>query len=135
MDITLTSLITLFIGIFVYWRHKKVEELAIKAKERMKKDTILYNYIRKGIREYEWFVRDDFTKWLDYKDKEIILENAHFIVYKLDHFAEFRLGFYIKEINDYGIYGSFDEFKKYYRTDSSFTNEESLIYDDEEYGN
>lgn len=135
MDITLTTLITFLVGAFVYWRHKKNEEKILKAKETIKRDTILYNNIKKGLREYKWFVKDDFTKWMDYKDKDIILENAHIIVYRLDHFAEFRLGFYIKEIDEYGIYGSFDGFEEYYRSDNSFTKEESLMYDDDEYDN
>jgi hypothetical protein len=57
------------------------------------------------------------------------------IAYNVDHFAETRVGFYFKDLNEYRMYGFFagngdETFESYYRTDSTFKKEETLLHDD-----
>ncbi len=77
-----------------------------------------------------------YTKYERHRDGELLFENAHLQVYNVEHFAESRLGFYFKDLNEYGLYGLFvgndaDIYESYYRTDSTFKKEGRLLYDDD----
>jgi hypothetical protein len=102
--------------------------------EVLTKDNGLYQHIKAGMREYDWQNRDQ--KFRTYKDGEVIFENAHLKIYHVDHFAETRVGFYFKDLNECGLYGFFagdgdETFESYYRTDSTFKKEGRLLYDDD----
>lgn len=135
MDITLGTFFALCLGAFYLWQNKRNEERAVVARERIKNDTILYKNIRTALREYNWKCDNDsdfFIRFFtDAKDRELLLDTAHFSIYKVDHTPEFRLGFYFKDINQYGLYGQFEEFESYYRTDKTFQEEGRLVYDEE----
>jgi hypothetical protein len=125
-------LLALTAGFFV-WRYSKDKEKAVAATERLTKDNQLYQHIKAGMREYEWQNRGQAYK--SYQDGEVIFENAHMIAYGVRHVAEFRIGFYFKDLNEYGLYGFFagngdETFESYYRTDSTFKKEEMLLHDD-----
>lgn len=132
MDITFTSIVGLSLAAFYLWKNKRDEKRADKIREKIRIDNVLYRNIRIGKREYDWEVREDKFQYVDMYDKQIILENAHMIIYKVKHFADFRLGFYFKDIKEYGLYCNFDGYEMYYRTDSSFEKEDRLLYDEDE---
>jgi len=132
MDITLSSVFALCLGGLYFWKNRRDEKRAIAARKQIKNDNILYQHIKTGLREYNWKEdneEDFFDKVWDAKDKDVLLENAHMIVHKVEHIAEFRLGFFFKDIKQYGLYGNFEGWERYYRTDASFNKEEALYYD------
>ncbi len=56
--------------------------------------------------------------------------------YHVNHFAESRVGFYFKDLNEYGLYGFFagnddDYIESYYRSDETFKLEGRLLHDDD----
>lgn len=115
------------------WKKNKQEEVAEKAKRIFKRDKKLYNYMKQGLKEYNWDNKNDrFSKWIDAKDKDVLFENIDVVVYKVKHFVEYRLGFYIKDTEEYGLYSSWEDFENFYRSDSTFTKEEHLMYDDDD---
>ncbi|RQH12459.1 hypothetical protein [Bradyrhizobium sp. RP6] len=132
MDWSLILLIAL-VGGFFLWRQSKNTEKAEAARDRLKRDDRLYQAIKAGMREYRWKERDhDF--W-DAKHGQRLFETAHLIAFHVDHFAESRVGFFFKDLNEYGMYGAFagngDEFiESYYRTDSTLKEEGMLLHDD-----
>jgi hypothetical protein len=87
------------------------------------------------MREFNWREREqDFWKA---KNGELLFETAHLSAFHVDHPAESRVGFYFKELDEYGLYGFFagngDEFhESYYRTDRTFQKEEVLLTNDED---
>lgn len=120
-------------GGFFLWRQSKNAETAKVANERLEKDTQLYQHIKAGMREYNWRERDqDFWKA---KNGELLFETAHLSAFHVSHFAESRVGFYFKDLDEYGLYGFFagsgDEFfESYYCTDRTFQEEGRLLYND-----
>jgi hypothetical protein len=56
--------------------------------------------------------------------------------FRVNHFAESRVGFYFKDLDEYGLYCFFDgdgsEIESYYRTDRTFQKEEMLLTNDED---
>jgi hypothetical protein len=118
---------------FLLWRQSKAKEQAVVATETLTNDNRLYQHIKAGLREVDWQNRTQPLK--HYGDGELILENAHTAAYHVDHFAETRIGFYFKDLNEYGLYGFFagngdETVESYYRTDSTFKKEGRLLYDD-----
>jgi hypothetical protein len=114
------------------WKRNNDEEKAEKAREKIKRDTKFYNYMKQGLKEYRWKTRnDDIDIWFDAKDKAVLFENIDVIIYKVDHFIEYRLGFYIKDTQEYGLYTSCEDFEMYKRSNSSFTEENFLYTDDD----
>jgi hypothetical protein len=132
MDWSLLLVLAFMGGLFL-WRQSKNAETANVANERLEKDTRLYQHIKAGMREYNWRERDqDFWKA---KDGELLFETAHLSAFHVSHFAESRVGFYFKDLHEYGLYGFFagngDEFfESYYRTDRTFQEEGRLLYND-----
>lgn len=124
-------LLGLVAGFFV-WRHGKGKEKAVAATERLTKDNTLYQHIKAGMREYQWQKRGQEYKHL--QDGELIFENAHMAAYHVEHMPDFRVGFYFKDLNEYGLYGFFSHeganYESYYRTDSTFKKEGRLLHDD-----
>jgi hypothetical protein len=117
-------------GGFSLWRHSKNTEVAKVASERLERDTRLYQHIKTGMREYHWRECDQ-PLWKA-KNGEKLFETAHLSAFHVDHFAESRVGFYFKDLDEYGLFGFFagngDEFfESYYRTDRTFQKEEMLI--------
>jgi hypothetical protein len=133
MDWSLLLVLAL-VGWFFLWRQSKNAETAKVANERLEKDIRLYQHIKAGIREYNWRERDqDFWKT---KNGELLFETAHLSAFHVSHFAESRVGFYFKDLDEYGLYGFFagngDEFfESYYRTDRTFQEEGRLLYNDD----
>ncbi|UWU66114.1 hypothetical protein [Bradyrhizobium sp. NC92] len=133
MDWSLLLLLAIGGG-FLLWRQSKNAEKAQVANERLAKDNKLYQRIKEGMREYHWREREqDFWKA---KNGQLLFETAHLAAYHVDHFAESRVGFYFKDLNEYGLYGFFagngDEFfESYYRTDKTFQEEGRLLHDDD----
>lgn len=119
---------------FFLWRSSKKEEVAKVASDRLEKDTRLYRNIKAGMREYHFREREqDFWKA---KGGELLFETAHLSAFHVDHFVESRVGFYFKDMDEYGLYGFFagngDEFhESYYRSDRTFQKEEVLLHNDE----
>lgn len=128
-------------GGYLFWLNRsnqKKEEIAIVAKEALRRENKLYDNIKKGVREHDWRMNEKeyFRKFLDAKHGDVLFENAEFKAIKLDHISDLRIGFFIKETNEYGIYSHFsgnDDYthEGYYRTDSSFQKEELLAHDDD----
>lgn len=127
----LGTLLLLYYG----WKRDKDEERAEKANRIIKRDKKLYDYMKKGLKEYQWIKKDIYFEEVYYpgaKDKELIFENIDVKIYKVKHFAETRLGFFIKDTQEYGLYASFEGYPRYYRSDESFTKEEYLMYDEDD---
>jgi hypothetical protein len=125
-------LLLIAVGIFFLIRNKKNEERAVEARATLKRDNALYQNIKAGIREYNFREREQ--RFWEAQDGQMLFETAHMIAYKVDHFAESRVGFYFKDLNEYGLYGFFagngDEFhESYYRSDKTFKVEGPLYYD------
>ena len=126
--------LVLLVAAFFLWRWSKTKERAAAATERLTKDNRLYQHIKSGMREYEWHKRDQKIKLPE--DGELLFENAHLKAYAVSHFAETRVGFYFKDLDEYGLYGFFvgngdEHYESYYRTDSTFQKEEMLLHDDD----
>lgn len=135
MDWSLLLILAPVVGFFL-WRNAKKEETAKAATDRLKRDTRLYQNIKAGMREYHWRERDQHQNFWKAKDGEKLFETAHLSAFHVDHFAESRVGFYFKDLDEYGLYGFFagngDEFfESYYRTDRTFQKEGQLLYDDD----
>lgn len=119
---------------FFLWRHSKGKEKAIEATQLLTNDNRLYQHIKAGMREVDWQNRAQPMK--HHSDGEMIFENAHMKAFHVEHFAETRVGFYFKDLNEYGLYGFFagkgdETFESYYRTDSTFKKEGRLLLDDD----
>lgn len=126
-------LLALALGVaFFLWRRSKASEAAKVASDRLERDTQLYRHIKTGLREYNWREREDEDeKFSRAKNGELLFETAHLSAYHVDHSAEFRVGFYFKDIDEYGLYGVFagyddDVIASYYRTDRTFKEEQML---------
>jgi hypothetical protein len=122
------------VAVYFLWRFSKDKEKAAAANVRLTKDNQLYQHIKAGVREYDWQKRNQEFKI--HRDGELVFENAHLKVFNVSHFAETRIGFYFKDLDEYGLYGFFagngDEyFESYYRTDSTFKKEGRLLHDDD----
>lgn len=121
------------VAIFWSWQHSRNKEKAEAATEQLRKDNELYQHIKSGMREFDWRSRTEplYTKRTD---RELLFETAHLQAFHVKHHAEYRVGFYFKDLNEYGLYGSFtgnddDHYESYYRTDSTFQKEEQLLHD------
>lgn len=131
MDGALLFMLAL-IGAFALWRHSKSAKAANVASDRLARDARLYQHIKSGMREYDWREREDFEKFLTAKSGELLFETAHLSAFCVGHFAEYRVGFYFKDIDEYGLYGVFaGNDPSYYRTDRTFQEEQLLLYEDE----
>jgi hypothetical protein len=112
-------------GFLFLWRRER--DTAQAANERLARDTRLYQSIKTGMREYRW--RNSEQPFWKEKHGEKLFETAHLAAYYVDHAAESRVGFYFKDLDEYGLYGLFahdGEFESYYRTDLTFQKEEVL---------
>jgi len=125
-------------GGWYLWRRSKDEEKARVAKQRLSKDKRLHQNIEAGMREYRWREREKPFSWKA-KHRELLFETAHLQAFHLNNPAEFRVGFYFKDLDAYGIYGVFagngdETITSYYRSDSAFTTETMLApwYDEDE---
>lgn len=133
MDWSLLLMVALG-GAFFLWRSSKNAEAATAASARLESDTTLYRHIKEGMREYNWREREnDFWRA---KDGELLFETAHLSAFHVSHFAESRVGFYFKDLDEFGLYGFFagnddDVFHSYYRTDKTFQKEGQLLYNEE----
>lgn len=121
-------------GGWYLWQRSKNQEKATAANERLEKDKRLYEHIKTGMREYHWRERDQ-PLW-HAKHGERVFETAHLIAFHLDHFVESRVGFYFKDLDEYGMYSFFagndDDFiESYYRTDRDFQKEGVLLAGDD----
>jgi hypothetical protein len=128
-------LVMIAVAGFFLWRSSKDKERAAAATERLTKDNRLYQHIKAGMREYEWRRNQDFKAFLEHKDGQLVFETAHTAAYHVDHFAESRVGFYFKDIEEYGLYGFFagnsnEYHESYYRTDSTLKTEGRLLHDE-----
>ena len=133
MDWSGWVLLVLVAGFFL-WRHEKGKKEGVVAAENLTNDNRLYQHIKAGMREVDWQNRARPIE--QHEDGELIFENAHMKAYHVEHFVETRIGFYFKDINEYGLYGFFagngdETFESYYRSDSTFKAEGRLLYDDE----
>jgi len=98
-------IVAALIGSFILWQRSKAQEAAKSANARLDRDTCLYDHIKAGKREYDWRKGDE--NFFGAKHGELLFETAHLAAYHVSHFAEFRLGFYFKDIEEYGLYGFF----------------------------
>jgi hypothetical protein len=134
MDWSLLVVLAL-VGVFFLWRRSKNAERARVATARLESDTRLYRHIKAGMREYDFRRRDE--KFDLRKDGEVPFETAHLSAFNVSHFAESRVGFYFKDIDEYGLYGFFagnddDVYHSYYRSDRTFKKEDTLLTNDED---
>ncbi|MGY3607253.1 MULTISPECIES: hypothetical protein [unclassified Bradyrhizobium] len=118
------------VGAFILWRSQKQAEAAKVASDRRMRDRRLYEHIKTGMREYNW--RDREGLFWKAKDGELLFETAHLSAFHVNHFAEFRVGFYFKDIDEFGLYGHFagngdESITSYYRTDRTFQKEEHVF--------
>lgn len=133
MDWSLWALLMVGGG-FLLWRQSKNTKAAEVANERLQKDNRLYQRIKEGMREYHWRDRDN--KFWKAKDGELLFETAHMSAFRVSHFAESRVGFYFKDLNEFGLYSFFagnddDVFHTYYRSDRTFQEEGQLLQPDD----
>lgn len=117
------------------WQRSRNAEKAKAANERLERDTRTYHNIKAGMREYHFRDRDN--KFWRAKDGELLFETAHMSAFHVSHPAESRVGFYFKDLEEYGLYGFFagnddDVFHSYYRSDRTFQKEEMLLTNDED---
>jgi hypothetical protein len=129
MDWSVIILLAL-VGVFVLWRSSKNEDTAEVASACLESDTKLYQHIKTRMREYNF--REHEGQFWKAKDGELLFDTAHISAFHVDHFAETRVGFYFKDLEEYGLYGGFagngDEFHdSYFRTDRTFRKEEALV--------
>jgi hypothetical protein len=129
MDWSVIILLAL-VGVFFLWRSSKNEEKAKVVSARLEGDTKLYQHIKTGMREYNFRKHEE--QFWKARDGELLFDTAHMSAFHVDHFAETRVGFYFKDLQEYGLYGGFagngDEFHdSYYRTDRTFRKEEVLV--------
>lgn len=122
-------------GGFLLWRQSKNAERAKVASARLESDTRLYRNIKTGMREYHFREREQ--NFWKAKNGELLFETAHLSAFHVDHVAESRVGFYFKDLDEYGLYGFFagnddDVYHSYYRTDRTFQKEEMLLTNDED---
>jgi hypothetical protein len=134
MDWSLLMVLAL-VGAFFLWRHSRGAETAKAASARLENDTRLYRNIKTGMREYHFRERE--KEFWRAKDGELLFETAHLSAFHVSHFAESRVGFYFKDLDEYGLYGFFagnddDVYHSYYRTDRTFKKEEMLLTNDED---
>jgi hypothetical protein len=127
-------LVLALIGAFFWWRHNKGVEAAKAANARLASDTRLNEHIKAGVRELQWHRREEVFRLP--KDGELLLETPHMSAFNVRHFAESRVGFYFKDIEEYGLFGSFvgepgEYYDSYYRTDRTFQKEQRLVTRDE----
>ncbi|QHO74658.1 hypothetical protein ACH79_20475 [Bradyrhizobium sp. CCBAU 051011] len=113
-------------GGFFLWRQSKNAEAAKVANARLERGTRLYQRIKEGMREYHWREREQ-PLWRA-KHGELVFETAHMSAFHVSH-----VGFYFKDLDEYGLYGFFagngDEFfESYYRTDRTFQEEGQLLH-------
>src|SRR4051812_304017 len=104
MDWWLISLLLLG-GAFFTWRSSKNSEKAEAARETLAKDNRLYQHIKAAMREVNW--REQNEGYRRRREGELLFEDAHVRAYHVDHFAESRVGFYFKDLDEYGLYGFF----------------------------
>src|SRR4051812_28234639 len=99
-------------GAFILWRSQKQAEAAKVASDQRKRDRRLYDHIKAGIREYHWRNREG--QFWRAEGGALLFETAHLSAFHVNHFAEFRVGFCFKDIDEFGLYGFFagngDEF-------------------------
>ena len=115
-------------------RFTHTPEKAEAAGAILNKDNRLYQHMKVGMREVNW--RQQNEGYRRRRDGELIFEDAHMRAYRVDHFAESRVGFYFKDLDEYGLYGFFagnddDYFHSYYRSDERFKLEGKLLHDDD----
>lgn len=119
---------------FIVWRSSKQAERAKIATDRLERDERLYQHIKTGMREYRWRDRENYKDFWKAKNGQLLFETAHLSAFGVKHFAEFRVGFYFKDIDEYGLYSFFagnqpDEiYESYYRTDRTFQVEQNLLH-------
>jgi hypothetical protein len=129
-----TILLLVAVGGFFLWQHSKNKKAAQIVNDRLDRDTRLLQHIKSAKREYDFQNRSgnfDFRK-----DGELVYETAHYSVFNVNHFAESRLGFYFKDIEEYGLYGFFagepgEYYDSYYRSDKTFKTEGRLVYNED----
>jgi hypothetical protein len=141
-----TIIFLLIFGVFIFLGYKKDKEKQERAQKKIAHDTKLYENIKKGKREFNWRMetdKDNFRSlyWKTLENEEpraLLFETADMIAFSLWHRPETRIGFYFKDINEYGLYTSFvgndpenDFFEMFYRSDEEFKTKQILIYDDE----
>jgi hypothetical protein len=126
------------VGAFILWRSQKHAEAAKVASAKLERDKLLYEHIKTGMREYDWRKREGQCEDLfsrtrrKAKDGELLFETAHLSAFHVNHGPEYRVGFYFKDINEFGLYGLFvgngdETITSYYRTDRTFQNEEHVL--------
>lgn len=123
------------VGAFFWWKHTKGVERAKAANARLDRDTRLLQHIKSAKRELDFYQRENPFQLR--REGEIMLETAHWSAFHVSHFAESRVGFYFKDIEEYGLYGFFagepgEYFDSYYRTDKTFKKEGRLVTRDED---
>ncbi|MET4294912.1 hypothetical protein ABIB06_001865 [Bradyrhizobium sp. LB8.2] len=134
MDWGLILVLAISGGIFLWQRSKNVETAKI-ANQRLKQDGRLYEHIKAGMREYHF--RDGEQQfWRVNENRQRLFETADLIAFHVTHVIESRVGFYFKDLGEYGLYSAFagngDEFiESYYRTDAAFQKEGMLIPPDD----
>jgi hypothetical protein len=132
----------LALGSYLLWKYNKDKNEKEKSEKiasvRLQRDKKLYENINRGMRELRWMRQKShrLTDALSQKHGDVLFENADMIAYRLKHFAEYRVGFYFKDLDEHGIYSLFvgnedDEYESYYRTDRTFEKEEWLYYEDD----
>jgi hypothetical protein len=124
-------LVLVLIGAFILWRQSKTAEGAKVASARLESDTRLYQHIKSGMREYDFRRRGE--EFRITKDGELLFETPHLSAFSVSHFAESRVGFYFKDIDEYGLYSFFagngdETYESYYRTDRTFQKEGRLVH-------
>jgi hypothetical protein len=134
MDWSLLLLLAIGGG-FLLWRQSKNTEAAKVANDRLAKDNRLYQHIKAGMREYHFRDREQ-EFWRVRENGKLLFETAHLTAFHVTHFVESRVGFYFKDIGEFGLYSSFagngDEFfESYYRTDKTFQEEGRLLHDED----
>ena len=126
-------LLVLAIGGFTIWRLSKATDQRTFASDKLQNDVRLYERIQSGMQDYD--ARTQKEGFRDAKNGQLLFETAKMAVFHVDHPVQNRVGFYFKDMNEYGLYGFVagegDDFQEsYYRSDSAFIKEELLLFDE-----
>src|SRR5689334_11714247 len=96
-------LTVLVIGAFVIWRLSKATDQRSVASNKLQDDVRLYERIQSGMQEYDSRTLKEGFRGA--KNGQLLFETANMSAFHVEHEIQNRVGFYFKDINEYGLYG------------------------------
>src|SRR4051812_44993806 len=96
-------LVVLLAGGFLLWLLSRNADEAKEVSGRLQRDIRLYEHIQTGMREYD--LRYPKGRPPEMQNVQMIFETNRMSVFQVDHQIQTRVGFYFKDIDEYGLYG------------------------------